>query len=85
MINNFENISVITKLGRSDNNDIICDLSSHKPIFVQQSFDIVIHASGLAHEVIFKNNYNKHLLVNVTGSKNLLEGLTKVKIKKFVF
>lgn len=85
MINNFENISVITKLGRSDNNDIICDLSSHKPIFIQQSFDIVIHASGLAHEVIFKNNYNKHLLVNVTGTKNLLEGLTKVKIKKFVF
>ena len=85
IINNLENISDIIRLGRSDNNDIICDLSSHKPIFKQLSFDIVIHASGLAHEVNFKNDFNKYSLVNITGTKNLIEGLSKITVKKFVF
>ncbi len=62
------------------------DLASHVPIF-ERRFDLVIHAAGKAHSMP-KNDIEKQEIfnINVEGTKNLLEGLSKSSEPKyFVF
>ena len=65
----------IQTLGRDDNSTYKCDLAKGIPAF-DKTFNIVIHSAGKAHSVPATEEekldfYN----VNVTGTKNLLEGL----------
>jgi nucleoside-diphosphate-sugar epimerase len=71
-----ERMELVT-LSRSNSNYNV-DLSREIPVF-SKSFDLVIHAAGLAH-VSFKKKYKNKLFedINVTGTKNLLEGLSNV-------
>jgi len=62
------------------------DLTSHVPIF-ESRFDLVIHAAGKAHSLP-KNEIEKQEFykINVEGTKNLLNGLSKSgEPKYFVF
>ena len=74
----------ITTLSRNNSSHNI-DLSCTIPYF-EKSFDLVIHLAGKAHFVP-KTDLEKHLFhqVNVLGTKNLLEGLSKKNLKHFVF
>lgn len=81
LINNIE----LSTLSRSKA-DYSVDLSNEIPVF-KKPFNIVIHAAGKAHSVpkidFEKNEFNQ---VNIFGTKNLLEGLTKSGVPKyFVF
>lgn len=59
------------------NSDITCDLSQDIPSL--PLVDLVIHASGKAHEVPKTiNEVNNFFNTNVTGTKNLLKGLEKL-------
>ncbi|WP_298480596.1 NAD-dependent epimerase/dehydratase family protein [uncultured Maribacter sp.] len=71
----------IVSLGKSNNNNIICDLSKNTPAFNKQ-IDIVLHIAGKAH-TIPKTEAEKEdfFNVNVNGTKNLLKGLTALKEK----
>jgi len=62
-------------VGRSDKNQIQCDLSQNKPK-INQSIDFVIHAAGKAH-IVPKNESEKNEFykINVEGTKNLLDAL----------
>uniref|UniRef100_UPI0040474236 NAD-dependent epimerase/dehydratase family protein n=1 Tax=Algoriphagus sp. TaxID=1872435 RepID=UPI0040474236 len=62
------------------------DLSSDIPVF-NETFDIVIHAAGLAHiSSNFNKSKNQFFKVNVIGTQNLLSGLKFSGVpKKFVF
>ncbi len=62
------------------------DLSSDIPDF-KETFDIVIHAAGLAHISTNFNEINNQIFnVNVIGTQNLLSGLKIVGVPtKFVF
>ena len=64
------------------NSDYNYDLSKNLIVF-NDSFDIVIHAAGLAH--IKANNKNNHLYneINVNGTSNLLHALSKNKLPKY--
>ena len=75
----------IETLSRSNSNYNF-DLASHVPIFDGQ-FDLVIHAAGKAHSrpktEIEKQEF---YYINVEGTKNLLDGLSKSGVPKyFVF
>ncbi len=62
------------------------DLSKQIPIF-NESFDVIIHACGKAH-YLPKNEQDQNIFfeTNVTGTLNLLNGLTMTKIpKQFVY
>ncbi len=63
--------------------DFNFDLKDSVPVF-DVEFDLVIHAAGKAHTVP-KAEFEKQQFydVNVLGTKNLLEGLTKSAIPKF--
>ena len=76
---------VVSTLSRA-NSLYSFDLSRDIPIF-NESFDIVIHAAGLAHITSNFNEINNQFFnVNVIGTKNLLSGLQIVGVpKKFVF
>ena len=77
----------ITKLGRSLSNDIICDLSNEIPRFKKSTFDVIIHAAGKAHSFSDdKSDFDKFDLVNVNGTKNLLNSMQNQlqKISQFV-
>jgi GlcNAc-P-P-Und epimerase len=66
----------IIGLGRSKENDVICDLAHQVPDF-SESFDIIIHAAGKAHSVPKTPAEEKDFfLVNRQGTENLLKGLT---------
>ncbi len=56
----------ITTLGRSAGNDVICDLSEAGPCFHGRTFDIVVHAAGLAH-----TGHGDFRRVNVGGTRRL--------------
>ena len=61
------------------------DLSKQIPEF-NNSFDLVVHASGKAHLIPQSNEQIASFYdVNVGGTLNLLSGLTKYKLKQFVF
>lgn len=75
----------IKTLSRS-NSTYNFDLASHIPIFDGQ-FDLVIHAAGKAHSKP-KTDIEKQefYYINVEGTKNLLDGLSKSGVPKyFVF
>jgi nucleoside-diphosphate-sugar epimerase len=74
-------------IGRSSNNDFLCDLSIQSPLLSLDNLKLIIHAAGKAH-IVPKTESDKQQFynVNVVGTKNLLEGLTKSGIPKhFVF
>jgi len=74
----------IFTLSRSNSN-YNCDLINHIPNF-NENFDIVIHAAGLAHHTPKSDDdINTFFNSNVSITKNLLTGLEKIKINKFVF
>lgn len=74
----------IFTLSRS-NSSYNCDLINQIPNF-NQNFDIVIHAAGLAHYTPKSDDeINTFFNSNVSITKNLLIGLEKITIKKFVF
>lgn len=60
----------ITTLGRSAGNDVICDLSDADPCFRGRTFDIVVHAAGLAH-----TRHGGFRRVNVEGTRRLCRAL----------
>ncbi len=73
-------------LGRTTDNDIVCDLA-YKPPTIQMYFDIVVHAAGRAH-MTPQTEKDKELFykVNVQGTKNLLKALEKSSIPlAFIF
>lgn len=74
----------IVKLGRSEDSDIICDLSSKS--FDVENIDYIIHAAGKAH-IIPKNDdqKNEFFSVNSLGTKNLINGLSKCNIKTIIY
>ena len=77
-------LHTITTLSRNNPLHNI-DLSSSIPYF-EKSFDLVIHSAGKAH-FIPKTDLEKSLFhqINVLGTKNLLEGLSKNIPKQLVF
>jgi nucleoside-diphosphate-sugar epimerase len=73
-------------LGKRDEDSIICDLSFGAPK-IDVAYDYVLHCAGKAHAVAGIIGEEKEFFeVNVRGTKNLLEGLTKSGVPKhFVF
>lgn len=62
-------------VGRSNVNDIICDLSLEIPSVQEQSIDVLIHAAGKAHTIPKTEIQRKEFFdVNFIGTKNLLKG-----------
>ena len=74
-------------VGRSEGNDIQCDLSVDAPILDESlDLDLVIHNAGLAHKVPKTEAESKAFYdVNVGGTKNLLEALMSLKNKPKCF
>ena len=80
----FENCNSVRILSRTSG-DYIVSLDQSIPIF-NESFDVVIHAAGLAHVVPSKNEFDLFHEVNVHGTQNLLRAFEKSELpKKFVF
>ena len=75
----------VTTIGRSEINDVKCDLSRNIP-FLSKNIDFIIHVAGKAH-VVPKNQQEKKDFfdVNLEGTKNLLRGLENKSPKTFVF
>ena len=76
----------VTTLGRSDTNDLKCDLS--REISLSGNFDVIVHAAGKAHSVgqtpkEVKDFYD----VNAKGTANLLNAIKNQLIlpKAFIF
>jgi nucleoside-diphosphate-sugar epimerase len=82
--NNLKFNNILYTLSRTNSN-YNCNLINDVPIF-NSNFDIVIHSAGLAH-FIPKSQEEKYLFLNsnILITRNLLLGLEKIKIKKFVF
>jgi nucleoside-diphosphate-sugar epimerase len=78
-------VNLVT-LGRSVNSDLLFDISKTIPTFLND-FDVVIHAAGKAHSFQkVKSEEQEFYNVNVIGTKNLLEALSRSSIPKcFVF
>jgi len=76
--------NIIYTLSRTNSN-YNCNLINDVPIF-DSNFDIVIHSAGLAHFIPkSQSEQNLFLNSNISITRNLLLGLEKIKIKKFVF
>jgi nucleoside-diphosphate-sugar epimerase len=73
-------------LGKRDEDSIIGDLTFGAPK-IDVSYDYVLHCAGKAHVVPgARSEEKKFFKVNVQGTKNLLEGLSKSGVPKhFVF
>lgn len=77
---------IVQTLGRSETNQVRCDLSNEVPDFTE-TYDIVLHAAGKAH-VIPKTDEEIETFykVNLEGTKNLCSGLEKTRLpESFVF
>lgn len=76
----------VISLGRSGNNEVICDLSNEIPDLVP--VEMVIHSAGHAHRIP-KNEEEEQQFwkVNFDGTKNLTKGLEKLETlpETFVF
>ena len=86
--NDFNPNNYVRSVGRSSSNDIVCDLSTKVPQFLNTIFDTVIHCAGKAHSIPKnKNEVQEFTEVNYTGTKNLLKGIDSLSIlpKSFVF
>lgn len=71
-------------LGRSEHSDIVADLSI-KPPAKLETFDIVVHAAGKAHEIPrTKAGRAEFFSINFKGTQNLLIGL-KTPPKTIIF
>lgn len=71
----------ITQLGIHTQADIQCNLEEDIPLFTDrfnQSFDTVIHAAGTSDE-------NNAVNLNFEGTRRLLQGLSTVAVRKFVY
>jgi nucleoside-diphosphate-sugar epimerase len=70
-------------IGRSESNQIKCDLSKKEPL-LPDGIDLVVHAAGLAHSASSRIEFYR---TNVTATKNLITALSKSKniIKKFIY
>jgi nucleoside-diphosphate-sugar epimerase len=72
----------ILGLSRSNSNYNI-DLSNDVPVF-NENFDLVIHCSGKAHFLpVYQSDNNIFHKINVIGTFNLLNGLSRIKFPKF--
>ncbi len=88
ILGHFKEIGLDTvTVGRSEGNDVQCDLSVGVPLLnEQEQLDLVIHNAGLAHKVPKTEAESKAFFeVNVGGTKNLLEALTSLKNKPKCF
>jgi nucleoside-diphosphate-sugar epimerase len=79
----FLNLYVDT-IGRSKENSIIADFEKIIPI--PNSYDLVIHAAGKAHSIPKTDkDRSSYFKINVIGTSNFLDGLSKSIPKQFVF
>lgn len=68
--------NTITTLGRSLENDIICDLTTEVPNNSNKNYDIVVHVAGKAHSVpSAQEDIDEFFNLNHVGTKNLLKSL----------
>lgn len=75
----------VDTLGRDSSSNIILDLKDELPVF-KEKYNLVIHAAGKAHVVPkTKEETNDFFNVNVTGTKNLLKGLSINPPQSFIF
>lgn len=71
----------VSSLGRSASNSFVCDLAKAAPLF-EQSFDMVIHAAGMAHcSASDVHTANQMMQVNVEGTRRLLQSLALLEEK----
>lgn len=71
-------------IGRSEGNSIIADFE--KSIIIPICYDLVIHAAGKAHSIPKTDmEVSSYFSINVKGTSNFLEGLTKSIPQKLVF
>ncbi len=79
----------VVGVGRSSENDVVCDLSNEVPFFAESLVcDMVVHNAGKAHLVPQNEAEGKVFYdVNVGGTEKLLGGLMSLKNKPncFVF
>jgi len=85
LYNSLKNQNKIFKLSRNNSNYNYC-LKSQIPIF-NENFDLIIHAAGKAHSIPKSmTEINDFYNINVQGTINLLDGLSKTSLpKKFIF
>ncbi|EDM37178.1 putative UDP-galactose 4-epimerase [Pedobacter sp. BAL39] len=77
----------VVRLGRGQDEDITCDLSTKVPV-ISSEFDLVVHAAGKAHSVPKTAAEKKSFFdVNVAGTRHLLAAIDKSGYlpKSFVF
>jgi nucleoside-diphosphate-sugar epimerase len=75
----------ISSLGRNKSNHYCTDLSHEVP-FLNNSFDIIIHAAGKAHSVPKTTLEEKEFYdVNYQGTINLCKAINKLKVKPKAF
>ncbi len=66
---------LVSCLGRSGKNDVVCNLSENVPV-LDKGYDIVLHAAGKAHVVPKTESEKKEFYqVNLEGTKNLCKAL----------
>lgn len=76
--------NIVHTLSRS-NSTYNCDLIHSIPIF-KENFDTVIHTAGLAHVIPKSDSEKKHFYnSNILITQNLLKGLEKISVKKFIY
>ncbi|MFD0994128.1 NAD-dependent epimerase/dehydratase family protein [Tenacibaculum geojense] len=76
----------ITTIGRSDENDIICDLSNDSVPGHNITYDMVVHAAGKAHSVPkTKEEEEDFFNVNYKGTRKILNGLKENLPNTIVF
>lgn len=77
--------NLITIVGRSKRNDVICDLSSESPE-IKEVYDTIVHIAGKAHSIPKKKEEEEVFYnVNHKGTKNLLDSLKNKSPKTIVF
>lgn len=75
----------IITLGRSKDNNIICDLSKKKPVLKDKDIDFIIHCAGKAHTIpTSQQQIDEFYEVNSQGTKNLIKSISNLKVKNFI-
>lgn len=70
----------VTRVGRSLENDIVCDLSETSPKILSP-IDLVIHNAGKAHAVPkTEKERDEFYNINVKGTQNLLSGIAQLPV-----
>ena len=74
----------VDTIGRSKKNTIIANFENKLSIF--NSYFLVVHAAGKAHSIPYTEKESSEFFnINVIGTSNFLEGLSKSIPKQFVF